>query len=211
LRSSVVLLTLTLAVSVAWAASPLLLVASTTQAAYPEDADYIGNSQCKVCHNAKADGEQWNVWKTMGHANAFEALKTPEAKAAAEAAGVTGDPSEAAQCLQCHVTGYDVETESAPAKIKLEDGVQCETCHGPASMHAEDGKTLKFSPNKAGEIDVTAHLTMISEETCLQCHNEQSATWDPERYTRSDGTKVGFDFEQAAAKIAHPNPKKAEN
>ncbi len=209
MKSFLVLLAMVSAFSIAWAATPLIFVQSTAVAAYPEDATYISNSQCKVCHNAKAEGEQWNVWKTMGHANAYTALTTDEAKAVAEKAGVTGNPAEAAQCLQCHVTGYDVETQAAPAKIKMTDGVQCESCHGPASLHNEDGKTLKFSPGKAGDIDVTAHLAKVSEATCLQCHNEKSATWNPERYTKADGTKAGFDFEQGVAKIAHPNPKKA--
>jgi hypothetical protein len=43
--------------------------------------------------------------------------------------------------------------------------------------------------------------------SCTQCHNEQSPTWKADRYTTKDGKKVGFDVEQAAAKIAHPNPK----
>lgn len=209
MRGTMVAAMLVSAASLAWAATPLILAQSGVSAAFPDDAEFIGNSQCKVCHNSKAEGEQWNVWKDMGHANAYEVLKTDEAKAAAEAAGVTGDPAEAAECLQCHVTGYDVESQSAPAKIKLADGIQCETCHGPSSLHAEDGKKLKFSSGKSADIDVTANLATISEATCLQCHNEKSATWDPERYTKADGTKVGFDFEQAKEKVSHANPKKS--
>jgi hypothetical protein len=208
MRALAVTAALISAVSIAWAASPLLLVTSTTQAAFPDDAEYIGHSQCKVCHNTKADGEQWNIWKSKGHANAIATLETDEAKAVAEEAGVSGNPAEAAQCLQCHVTAYDVETESAPAKIAIADAVQCESCHGPGSLHAADGKTLKFSPGQAGDIDVMANLAKISEATCVQCHNDKSPTWDPERYTKEDGTKVGFDYVQAAAKIAHLNPKK---
>ena len=44
----------------------------------------------------------------------------------------------------------------------------------------------------------------------LECHNEESPTWNPEKYTRADGTKVGFDFEQAKKLTEHPNPLKAK-
>lgn len=209
MRAFAVLFTVIAAMSIAWATTPLVFIQSTAAAAYPDDANYISHTQCKVCHNAKADGEQWNVWQSMAHANAYNVLTTDAAKAAAEKAGVSGNPAEAAACLQCHVTGYDFETQAAPAKIKATDGVQCESCHGPASLHNEDGKKLKFSSGSAGDIDVTANLAKITEATCTQCHNEKSATWDPERYTTADGAKVGFDYEQAKAKIAHPNPKKA--
>ena len=79
--------------------------------------------------------------------------------------------------------------------------------HGPATSHAVDGNTLKFSPGKTGDIDVTANLKKISGASVL-CHNERSPTWDPERYTVADGTKSGFDYDQATAKVAHLNPKK---
>ena len=30
--------------------------------------------------------------------------------------------------------------------------------------------------------------------------------WDPQRYTLADGSKVGFDYDQAVKAIAHPIP-----
>lgn len=64
-----------------------------------------------------------------------------------------------------------------------------------------------FSPNKAGSIDLLAHLKLPTEDTCKQCHNPESPTWNPEQFTTKDGKKVGFDFEQAKKIIAHPDPK----
>ena len=177
-------------------------------AAYPDDADYIGNGQCKVCHNNKAEGEQWNVWKKMNHANAFEALKSDRAKEIAAEKGLEKPAHETAQCLKCHVTGYDVEKEAFHPKLAAADAVQCESCHGPGSLHAQDGKKVKFS--KDTTIDISAHITKITEEGCRKCHNEESPTWDPEKYTLESGEKAGFDFKQAYEIINHPNPKKAE-
>jgi hypothetical protein len=170
------------------------------------DADYIGNSQCKVCHNAKADGAQWDVWKSEKHSQAIAGLKTPEADKIAKERGSDKPATETPQCLKCHVTGYNAETATAPPKIKLEDGVQCESCHGPGAAHAKDGQKIKFS--KDTTIDVKANLTAITAELCTKCHNTESPNWNPEKYTLPDGTKTGFDFEQAKKVIEHPNPKK---
>lgn len=173
-------------------------------------SDYIGNDQCKVCHNKKPEGAQWSVWKEMNHANALNALMSDEAKKVAEEKGLPKPPHESPECLKCHVTGYDVEKMAAPAKIKHEDGVQCETCHGPGSAHVTDGREVMFKKKTAAEIDWMANLKKVEEALCRECHNEESPTWNPEKYTLEDGSKAGFDFEQAKAKIAHPNPTKAK-
>jgi hypothetical protein len=49
-------------------------------------------------------------------------------------------------------------------------------------------------------------LVLQSEEICVECHNDESPAWDPERYTLADGTKVGFDYDQAVEEIAHAVP-----
>ncbi len=175
-----------------------------------QDAEYIGQDQCKVCHNKKPEGAQWTVWKDMKHAHAFEALQSDAAKKIATERGLTVPPHEAPECVKCHVTGYDLATESIPKKIKAEDSVQCETCHGPGSNHLADGRDVMFKKKTADEIDWTAHLMAVEEETCRKCHNEESPTWNTEQFTKEDGSKVGFDFEQAKAIIAHPNPTKAK-
>lgn len=180
--------------------------------AHGQDAkpEFIGSEQCKVCHNKKPEGAQYDVWKKMKHAHAFEALQTDAAKKIAEERGLAKPAHEAPECVKCHVTGYDVEKMTMPAKIKPEEGVQCETCHGPGSAHLADGRDVMFKKKKAEEIDWMANLKKIEEADCLQCHNEESPTWNPEQFTKEDGTKVGFDFEQAKAIIAHPNPTKAK-
>jgi hypothetical protein len=41
---------------------------------------YIGAAKCKMCHNKKEKGSQYDIWKSKPHAKAFETLATPEAK-----------------------------------------------------------------------------------------------------------------------------------
>lgn len=174
--------------------------------AFAEDATYIGEAQCKVCHNKKDTGEQWNKWKAEKHPNALEALKSPKALEVAKAKGIAKPPSEAPECLRCHVTAFDPATGKAPDKIVPASGVQCEACHGPGSAHQAEGKKAMFQKDTTANTAGT--MPKPDAKTCEKCHNKDNPTYDPNRYTLKDGTKADFDFEQAFAKIAHPNPKK---
>jgi len=175
--------------------------------AYAQDATYMGESQCKICHNKKDEGEQWNKWKAEKHAQAFESLKSPKALEVAKAKGITKPPSEAPECLKCHVTAFDEKAGKAPDKILPASGIQCEACHGAASKHIEEGKKAMMKKDPAAKPKESIHKG--DAETCKKCHNDQNPTFNKERYTLKDGSKADFDYEQALAKIAHPNPKKA--
>jgi hypothetical protein len=170
-------------------------------AAYAEDATYVSNKQCKICHNSKDAGEIWNAWKASNHAKALELLSTDPAKEVAKQKGITVPPAEAPECLACHVTGFDAATKTVSDKLAKEDGVQCESCHGPASLHMADGK--KFKATKDPAIKMSEHIVKGDEATCKKCHNDTSPTWKADCYTLEDGSKAGFDFKQAWAKIAH--------
>jgi hypothetical protein len=165
--------------------------------AQEKKAEFVGNAQCKMCHNKKTEGEQWNKWHGTKHATALATLKKPETKAVAEKAGVKGDPSAAPECVRCHVTGYDVEKKALPAKLKDVDGVQCEACHGPASLHLADAK-IPAKMTKKEPIDATLIVTKPEEKVCTKCHNQESPTFK------------SFDFKEMSKKIAHPNPLKAK-
>lgn len=167
---------------------------------------YVGQSQCKVCHNNAKEGAQWDKWHGAAHPKALELLQGDAAKEVATKIGLATPPAESPECLKCHVTGYDPATKAAPAKISPADGVQCESCHGPASEHLKDAKVLKFTPAKIAEIDIMAHHLEATEATCRGCHNDTSPTWKADRYTLESGEKVGFDYKQAYAKIAHDHP-----
>ncbi|NUM54785.1 MAG: hypothetical protein HUU46_14160 [Candidatus Hydrogenedentes bacterium] len=190
-----------------WAAIAVAVAAvcAFSAPAFAQDATYIGADACKVCHNKKDTGEQYNKWKAEAHAKAFENLKTDKAKEVATKAGITKPPSEAPECLKCHATAFDAASAKTPEKINPALGVQCEACHGPASLHQKEGmKALKKDPTaKTAETQ-----TKPDVKTCEKCHNKDNPTYNPERYTLKDGTKADFDFEQAWAKIAHPNPAK---
>lgn len=181
---------------------------------YAEDkAEYVGNSKCKMCHNKKTEGEVWNKWKAMSHAKAFETLRGDKAIAIGKERGLEKPPHESPECLECHVTGYDVKEKAAPTTIKPEDSIQCESCHGPASLHVAAAK--KATMSKDASIDPKTAIVKPDEKVCLKCHNDKNPTWNPEKYTLKDEDgketgKAGFDFKQAWEKIKHGKPKEGE-
>ena len=169
--------------------------------------EYVSSKQCKLCHNKPDEGAQYAAWESAQHSRAFETLLSDEALVIAKEKALAEPPSESASCLRCHVTGYDPVTKAPPEKLRMEDGVQCDSCHGPGSAHMADGKVLRM--NKDADIDVMANLVMPGEKTCVACHNADNPTWDPERYVNDSGETSGFDFDQAFKIISHTNPKKS--
>jgi hypothetical protein len=113
-------------------------------------------------------------------------------KKIAEEKGIA-DPQKAAECLNCHVTAYGVEKSLLEKGYVMENGVTCETCHGPGSEY-NPMKIMKQIT--AGEVNGADYgLLNPNKENCVSCHNEKSPTFK------------GFDFEKYVAQIAHPTPK----
>ena len=150
---------------------------------------FVGVEKCKLCHNTPAKGAQYNQGAKSKHSKAWATLATEEAKKVGAAKGIA-DPQNAPECLRCHVTGYGSPAEKLTLKYKKEDGVGCESCHGPGADYwkMEVMKDLKKS--------LAAGLTIPDAKTCVRCHNPENPT------------HKGFDFATYHPKIAHPMPKK---
>jgi hypothetical protein len=170
----------------------LAMVFNVALFAQADKAQYIGAAKCKMCHSAKAKGEVYPIWAKTKHANAFATLATEEAKAVAKKAGVE-DPQKSAKCLKCHVTGYDAAATAKAATYKMDEGITCETCHGPGSLY-QSMKVMKALD--AGTQDHAAvAYTPGDKKSCVKCHNPESPTYKP------------FKVEEAWKIIAHPVPK----
>jgi len=181
------------AVISAWVTQPI-------QAGAPEGWDagkLTSEKMCNVCH-AKEDSDQaYPMWQKGPHAKAFATLGTPKAKEVGAKQGID-DPQTSGKCLSCHSTAYGFTEEKVTDVVPPEDGVTCQTCHGPGKAYKTKHKTeVETSKEKYGL------STPTSGELCMTCHGEENPTHNPEKYTKADGTKVGFDFEQAVQKIKH--------
>ena len=138
-----------------------------------EDFKYIGAAKCKMCHNKADKGEQYNKWANSPHAKAMASLK--------------GDEAKNPKCLKCHSTAAGAD-QALVATITVEEGVSCESCHGPGSAYkvATVMKDQKAAMAKG--------LVLPDEKVCKKCHNEQSPNYK------------GFNYKEYVAKIAHDDP-----
>ncbi len=184
--------------------SSILLIAgciSLTAMGQSEDpAKLVGTKRCAMCHKKDATGNQYGKWQEAGHSKAFEVLGTDEAKAVAAKLGID-DPQASGACLKCHSTAYYFADTLQSEKVEVEDGVSCESCHGPGA----DYKKKSIMENH-DEAVANGMIYPAKEKSCTKCHNDTSPTWKTDRYTLADGTTVGFDVEQACEKIKHERP-----
>lgn len=156
--------------------------------------NYIGVDKCKTCHKKPDQGEQFSIWEKSQHAKAFETLKGEEAAKIAKEKGLTVAAYEAPECLKCHVTGHDAAADKKEDKFKVEDGVQCESCHGPGSEY----KSKKVMQDRKAAIEKGMAAILVkdgtAEKQCITCHNSESPTYKE------------FKFAEMWEKIKHPVP-----
>ena len=151
---------------------------------------YIGAESCGMCHKSEKQGSQLSIWQNSAHSKAFETLKTDTANQIAKEKGFKEPAAKTWECLRCHVTGYNLDATMLGKKFKVEDGVQCETCHGAGSAYKE----MKIMKDKDLAIKKGLIVPDKLEEFCISCHNNESPTF------------VKIDVNEAWNKIRHDIP-----
>ncbi len=156
---------------------------------------FVGVKKCGMCHKKDKIGNQLKIWKDSGHAKAYITLQTPEADKIATEKGFKTKAAETPECLTCHITGYNVDASMLGSKFKIEDGIQCESCHGAGSNYKK--KKIMKNHSKAVANGLTEYKDDAAiKAQCLTCHNDKSPTYKD------------FDFDKRWAEIAHPVPTK---
>jgi len=178
----------------------ILIVLFAAPAILAQNADvkhaFVGAETCGMCHKTEKQGKQLDIWKASAHSKAYETLKTAEADSIAKAKGLSTNAVLSEACLKCHVSGYNINASLKTAKFNMEDGVQCETCHGAGA----DYKSLKVmkDPKEASANGLKIFKTEEERVAlCKECHNSESPTFDS---TKSDFTEMW-------SKINHDIPK----
>jgi YVTN family beta-propeller protein len=174
-----------------WAALP----APTARGAEAERKHpvYVGARVCAACHDGHEMGYQHSKWLLSKHARAYASLAMPEAKAIARFSGIPDLPQKSPMCLGCHATAHDAEDWEKDETFSIEDGIQCEKCHGPGSEYM-DRQVMTNRPAA-----VKAGLRMPDEKDCLGCHKEKGSH-------RQVLHRPAVDIKWAWREIAHPTP-----
>src|SRR5690606_22104103 len=102
-----------------------------------------------------------------------------------------------AECLACHVTGWDPQ-EAFRYQSGFVDEMttahlannQCENCHGPGSRHVEIENGDGTPAESLAERELMRLKLDVAERKCRQCHDADN---DPH-----------FNFDEYWPKIAHP-------
>ena len=109
------------------------------------EAGYVGVEKCLECHE-----ETRAFWEKDRHHDAWETI-------------VEDKKTFDIYCVSCHVTGFMRPGGSSIKKLDGLHDVQCESCHGPGSLHAESSEA--------------AHIQReVPESTCRTCHNPKHST-----------------------------------
>jgi YVTN family beta-propeller protein len=154
---------------------------------------YVGVRACAQCHEGHAAGNQYSLWLLSAHSKAWATLATPEARAMAQLSGISDEPEQAPVCLGCHATAAEAEAWERDPGFRIEDGVQCEKCHGPGSEYmAEDVMRDREKSRRAG-------LRVFTRRDCDVCHYVKGSHAAVHR-------KPQLDIENAWTRLAHPAP-----
>jgi hypothetical protein len=164
---------------------PILIISAQT-----EQRGFIGSSACGMCHKTEKQGNQLSIWQSSSHAQAYKTLQTEKADQIAVEKGFKTKAVETPECLKCHASGYNVDAKFIGDKFKIDEGVQCETCHGAGA----DYKSKKVMENRTDAIANGMIVHENLENFCIGCHNAESPTY------------VEFKLEEMWNKIKHPVP-----
>lgn len=173
--------------------------ASTRGAGYTasgKEPIYIGSQACAQCHEGPEIGHQFSKWRLSHHAQAYVSLSKPEAKEITKLSGITEEPHRAKMCLGCHATASEEEDWRHGEEFHLEDGLQCEACHGPGSEYAT-AEIMQDRPRA-----VANGLKTLVKDDCMLCHRVKGSH---EAVLR----KKPFELEEAWSRLAHPVPTNA--
>jgi hypothetical protein len=152
---------------------------------------FVGAETCGMCHKTEKQGNQFGVWQNSLHSKAYQNLLTEQADKIAKDKGFNTPAAKTPECLKCHVTGYNVDPPLIGKKFKMEDGVQCETCHGPGN----DYKSIQIMKDKNAAVANGLVLVSDIHTFCIKCHNSESPTFNKD-----------MDLDKMWEKIKHPIP-----
>jgi hypothetical protein len=143
---------------------------------------FLGVDSCAGCHTKYSKGEfnkdfvqmtEWDTWQNEDkHSQAFTVLQGKLAKKMEKILGYKNPVHKEDDCLNCHA--LNVPAENRERNFRLEKGVTCEACHGPADKwltpHQKHSWRLKTGKEKEDLWMVDVRNPRRQAKGCLDCH-----------------------------------------
>lgn len=127
------------------------------------EGPHVGSETCKTCHESE---HAW--WGADSHANAMASLQGKEHEGAPAAGQVA--------CVRCHASpkSHGGPTPTAMDAFLPDEGVGCESCHGPGGEHVAS----KGAPGTIEGLGDDCPVCVL-ESLCTSCHTtEWDSSWN---------------------------------
>jgi hypothetical protein len=139
---------------------------------------YLGPGSCAAaaCHGniapqkaASVNQNEYSVWVVQDrHAAGFRSLQNPVSERMGKILGI-GKPEESPKCLTCHA--LYVSASEKGRNFDLNDGVSCESCHGPSSLWLGNHTLKGWTRQKSVAMGMIDNWDVVKRsEQCLSCH-----------------------------------------
>lgn len=174
---------------------------ASTQA--QQQREFLGVASCAstVCHGSVMGREGGNIpqneyliWSEKdAHRRAFATLTTDRSKQIASKLGIA-DATQADLCLDCHATNAPEEIRGE--KFQINDGVQCESCHGASGdwIATHDDEDISYATSVANGLtpiaDPGARATV-----CLSCHIGDADRFVSHRIMAAGHPRTSFELD----------------
>ena len=174
----------------------IICAAASTAEAQPRTN--VGRGKCVDCHDHK-DEKEWALTrdgdgKGKQHFNALNQLNDPNAPKFAKAINVADPYDTKSTCVKCHAT---------VVRGSADDGVTCESCHGPGSAYLVPHQTKGAYQEalKLGMKDVVKKPQAWARD-CVTCHVLGANPGDAELAAAGHPTGADFDVSRKYVPVA---------
>ncbi len=146
----------------------------TERAIFGPEKPLLGRGSCATsgCHGGAGEkSNQVVIWEQRDmHSRSFATLTTARAARMAEALSIP-DPATSARCTACHAPLQTIPPELLAAGERINEGVSCGSCHGPAT----DWLRSHTRPDYTHAERVAAGLRELRDlpsraTACIACH-----------------------------------------
>ena len=157
---------------------------------------YVGARACAQCHEGKAAGNQYSHWLAHRALEGLGLARDAGGQGDGPAVGHPRRAREGADLPRLPRHGRRRGELGAGPGFRIEDGVQCEKCHGPGSEYMDEA--VMRDPEAARR----AGLRRFTKRDCAVCHYVKGSHVAVHR-------KPPLDVEEAWQELAHPVPRGA--